>query len=87
MQATTFVKRLDASRQFCISPRSELSEMSDCNSSSSGFQAIDVFASFSTSTANRLTIMREISRLWGVVGPETLYPVNKPVIQVLLLLM
>lgn len=61
--------------------------MLDYNSSSFGFQAIDVFASFSTSAANRLAIMREIARLWGVVGGETLYPVNKPVIQVLLLAM
>ncbi|KAL1551716.1 midasin-like isoform X1 [Salvia divinorum] len=44
-------------------------------------EAIDVFASFSTSASNRLAIMREIASLWGVVGPETLYPVNKPVIQ------
>lgn len=51
------------------------------------FQAIDVFASFSTSAANRLAIMREIARLWGVVGAETLYPVSKPVIQVLLIVM
>ncbi|KAH6793247.1 hypothetical protein C2S52_003724 [Perilla frutescens var. hirtella] len=44
-------------------------------------EAIDVFASFSTSAANRLAIMKEISRLLGVVGAETLYPVSKPVIQ------
>ncbi|KAG6397962.1 hypothetical protein SASPL_139412 [Salvia splendens] len=44
-------------------------------------EAIDVFASFSTSAANRLAIMRDIARLWGVVGAETLYPLNKPVIQ------
>ncbi|XP_057771067.1 midasin isoform X2 [Salvia miltiorrhiza] len=44
-------------------------------------EAIDVFASFSTSAANRLAIMREIARLWGVIAAETLYPVNKPVIQ------
>ncbi|KAI3455601.1 hypothetical protein Pfo_012264 [Paulownia fortunei] len=44
-------------------------------------EAIDVFASFSTSAGNRLTIMREIAKLWTVAAAETLYPVNKPIIQ------
>lgn len=61
--------------------------MLDCNQTLSCFQAIDVFASFSTSAANRLGIMREITRLWGVIDAETLYPVNKPVVQVLLIVM
>ncbi|GFQ03814.1 midasin [Phtheirospermum japonicum] len=44
-------------------------------------EAIDVFASFSTSAGNRLAIMREIAKLWTVPVAETLYPVNKPIIQ------
>ncbi|XP_051115352.1 midasin [Andrographis paniculata] len=44
-------------------------------------EAIDVFASFSTSAKNRLVTMSEISKLWTVAATETLYPFNKPVIQ------
>ncbi|KAK6125035.1 hypothetical protein DH2020_041213 [Rehmannia glutinosa] len=44
-------------------------------------EAIDVFASFSTSAGNRLAIVREIAKLWTVAEAETLYPVNKPIIQ------
>ncbi|KAK4427378.1 Midasin [Sesamum alatum] len=44
-------------------------------------EAIDIFASFSTSTENRLAIMREVAKLWSVAAAETLYPVNKPIIQ------
>ncbi|KAL2243207.1 UNVERIFIED_CONTAM: Midasin, partial [Sesamum indicum] len=44
-------------------------------------EAIDIFASFSTSAENRLAIMREVAKLWSVSAAETLYPVNKPIIQ------
>ncbi|KAL3632042.1 hypothetical protein CASFOL_025026 [Castilleja foliolosa] len=44
-------------------------------------EAVDVFASFSTAAGNRLAIMREIAKLWTVPAAETLYPVNKPIIQ------
>ncbi|KAL0341854.1 UNVERIFIED_CONTAM: Midasin, partial [Sesamum calycinum] len=44
-------------------------------------EAIDIFASFSTSAENRLAIMREVAKLWSVAAAETLYPVNKPIIQ------
>lgn len=46
-------------------------------------EAVDAFASFSTSTENRLTLMKEIAKMWGfpVSRADTLYPHNKPVIQ------
>ncbi|KAL6547365.1 hypothetical protein OROMI_023086 [Orobanche minor] len=44
-------------------------------------EAIDVFASFSTSAANRLVIMKEIGKTWSISAVDTLYPVNKPIIQ------
>ncbi|XP_073015322.1 midasin-like isoform X1 [Primulina eburnea] len=44
-------------------------------------EAVDVFASFNTSVGNRLAIMREIAKLWTVSAAESLYPVNKPIIQ------
>ncbi|KAK4479548.1 hypothetical protein RD792_015065 [Penstemon davidsonii] len=44
-------------------------------------EAVDVFASFSTSAGNRLTIMREIAKLWSISAADALYPVNKPIIQ------
>ncbi|KAL8480046.1 hypothetical protein ACS0TY_026830 [Phlomoides rotata] len=71
-----FCKRV-ASLEFCFGEASLTAYAYDniCK------EAIDVFASFSTSAGNRLAIMREIARLWGVAGAETLYPVNKPVIQ------
>lgn len=48
------------------------------------FQAVDIFAAFSSSADNRLTIMKEIAKMWTVPisDTKTLYPVNKPVIQV-----
>ena len=48
-------------------------------------QAVDIFASFTTSADNRLTIMKYIAKMWAapISAAETLYPVNKPVIQVL----
>ncbi|XP_022152480.1 midasin isoform X2 [Momordica charantia] len=46
-------------------------------------EAVDIFAAFSTSAENRLTIMKEIAKLW--VGdasvPGTLYPQYKPAVQ------
>ncbi|XP_071901315.1 midasin-like isoform X1 [Coffea arabica] len=44
-------------------------------------EAVDIFAAFVTSTENRLALMKEIAKLWTVPVVETLYPVNKPVIQ------
>ncbi|XP_059643593.1 midasin [Cornus florida] len=46
-------------------------------------EAVDIFAAFSSSVENRLTIMKDIAKLWAVPisAAETLYPVNKPVIQ------
>lgn len=48
-------------------------------------QAVDIFAAFSTSAENRVTIMKDIAKLWAVPTSvaETLYPQNKPVIQVI----
>lgn len=45
-------------------------------------QAVDVFAAYSTSVENRLKMMKEIARLWSIDNVGTLYPVDKPVIQV-----
>ncbi|KAE8646507.1 midasin [Cucumis sativus] len=46
-------------------------------------EAIDIFAAFSTSPENRLTIMKEIAKLWlgDASVPGTLYPQYKPAIQ------
>ncbi|KAL2462441.1 ATPase [Forsythia ovata] len=44
-------------------------------------EAIDIFASFSTSAENRLAIMKEIAKLWSVSAAETLYPADRPIIQ------
>ncbi|KAK9282633.1 hypothetical protein L1049_010852 [Liquidambar formosana] len=46
-------------------------------------EAVDVFAAFSTSVENRLTIMKDIAKMWAVPVSvaETLYPLNKPIIQ------
>ncbi|GFY97181.1 midasin-like protein [Actinidia rufa] len=46
-------------------------------------EAVDIFASSTTSVNNRLNIMKGIAKLWAVPisAAETLYPVNKPVIQ------
>ncbi|XP_027334240.1 midasin [Abrus precatorius] len=46
-------------------------------------EAVDVFASFSTSIKNRLSIMKEIAELWKlpVSAAENLYPHDKPIIQ------
>ncbi|KAJ1401026.1 Sigma-54 interaction domain, ATP-binding site 1 [Sesbania bispinosa] len=48
-------------------------------------EAVDVFAAFSTSFKTRLLIMKEIAKLWKVrdSAAETLYPLDKPIIQVL----
>lgn len=45
-------------------------------------QAVDVFAAYSTSVENRLKMMKEIARLWSIDNVGTLYPVDKPAIQV-----
>ncbi|XP_017978548.1 PREDICTED: midasin [Theobroma cacao] len=49
-------------------------------------EAVDVFACFSTSVGNRLTIMKDIAKKWGVSisQAETLYPNDEPIIQDLL---
>ncbi|KAG4379536.1 hypothetical protein GLYMA_16G004800v4 [Glycine max] len=46
-------------------------------------EAVDVFASFSSSIKNRLSVMKEIAGLWKVPvsAAETLYPCDKPIIQ------
>ncbi|XP_058222016.1 midasin-like isoform X2 [Rhododendron vialii] len=46
-------------------------------------EAVDVFASFTTSVDNRLNIMKCIAKMWALPmsASETLYPVNKPLIQ------
>lgn len=48
-------------------------------------QAVDIFASSSSSIKNRLSVMKEIAELWKlpVSAAETLYPLDKPIIQVL----
>lgn len=45
---------------------------------------MDIFAAFSISAENRLTMRKEIAKLWAVPATvtETLYPPNKPVIKV-----
>ncbi|KAJ0075983.1 hypothetical protein Patl1_33593 [Pistacia atlantica] len=46
-------------------------------------EAVDIFASFSTSAASRLTMMKELANMWAVPVSmaETLYPSHEPVIQ------
>ncbi|CAJ1950871.1 unnamed protein product [Sphenostylis stenocarpa] len=46
-------------------------------------EAVDIFASFSSSIKNRLSVMKEIAELWKlpVSAAETLYPFDKPIIQ------
>ncbi|KAG5541983.1 hypothetical protein RHGRI_021724 [Rhododendron griersonianum] len=46
-------------------------------------EAVDIFASFTTSVDNRLNIMKCIAKMWAMPmsASETLYPVNKPLIQ------
>ncbi|KAI3766421.1 hypothetical protein L2E82_16478 [Cichorium intybus] len=46
-------------------------------------EAVDVFATSSSSVETRLRIMRELADIWGISSstPDTLYPVNKPVVQ------
>ncbi|KAK4269128.1 hypothetical protein QN277_022325 [Acacia crassicarpa] len=46
-------------------------------------EAVDVFAAFSTSPKHRLSIMKEIARLWAVPvsAADTLYPRDKPIIK------
>lgn len=48
-------------------------------------QAVDVFAAFPASFDNRLSIMKEIGKLWKTwdSAAETLYPLDKPIYQVL----
>jgi len=48
-------------------------------------QAVDVFATFPASFDNRLSIMKEIGKLWKRrdSAAETLYPLDKPIYQVL----
>ncbi|XP_040935632.1 midasin isoform X2 [Gossypium hirsutum] len=49
-------------------------------------EAVEVFASFSTSVRNRLAIMKEIAKKWAVstYQAETLYPHDEPIIKDLL---
>ncbi|XVF27001.1 hypothetical protein REPUB_Repub14bG0069100 [Reevesia pubescens] len=49
-------------------------------------EAVEVFAAFSTSVGNRLTIMKDIAKKWAVAfsEAETLYPHDEPIIQDLL---
>ncbi|KAK8465039.1 hypothetical protein PHAVU_010G134100 [Phaseolus vulgaris] len=46
-------------------------------------EAVDIFASFSSSIKNRLSVMKEIAELWKlpVSVAETLYPLDKPIVQ------
>ncbi|KAK8664402.1 hypothetical protein V6N13_084194 [Hibiscus sabdariffa] len=46
-------------------------------------EAVEVFASFSTSVGNRLAIMKEIAKKWAVptYQAETLYPHDEPIIK------
>ncbi|KAL4583665.1 hypothetical protein LXL04_008247 [Taraxacum kok-saghyz] len=46
-------------------------------------EAVDVFATSSSSVETRLRIMRELAEIWGVPvsNAETLFPVHKPVVQ------
>ncbi|XP_059279886.1 midasin isoform X2 [Lycium ferocissimum] len=43
-------------------------------------EAVDIFAAFSTAE-KRLAVMKEIAKIWSVGAVETLYPINRPVIQ------
>ncbi|XP_058772334.1 uncharacterized protein LOC131646251 isoform X2 [Vicia villosa] len=46
-------------------------------------RAVDVFAAFPASFDNRLSIMKEIGKLWKTwdSAAETLYPLDKPIYQ------
>ncbi|PON47074.1 Midasin [Parasponia andersonii] len=47
-------------------------------------EAVDIFAASSSSIENRLTVRKDIARLWEVPPStfgDTLYPTNKPIIQ------
>lgn len=44
-------------------------------------QAVDIFAAFSTAE-KRLAVVKEIAKMWSVGPVETLYPINRSVIQV-----
>ena len=48
-------------------------------------QAVDIFAASSASAENRLTIMRELAKIWAISNSvaEAFYPPNKPIIQVI----
>lgn len=43
-------------------------------------EAVDIFAAFSTAE-KRLSVVKEIAKMWSVGPVETLYPINRPVIQ------
>ncbi|KAK4348719.1 hypothetical protein RND71_031474 [Anisodus tanguticus] len=43
-------------------------------------EAVDIFAAFSTAE-KRLVVVKEIGKMWSVAPVETLYPINRPVIQ------
>ncbi|XP_049392138.1 midasin isoform X1 [Solanum stenotomum] len=43
-------------------------------------EAVDIFAAFSTAE-KRLAVVKEIAKMWSVGSVETLYPINRPVIQ------
>ncbi|XP_023760194.1 midasin [Lactuca sativa] len=46
-------------------------------------EAVDVFATSSSSVETRMRIMRELAEIWGIPisDAETLFPVDKPVVQ------
>ncbi|CAK9179917.1 unnamed protein product [Ilex paraguariensis] len=46
-------------------------------------EAVDIFAAFLSSPGHRLSVMKEIAKMWSapISAAETLYPVNRPVIQ------
>lgn len=48
-------------------------------------QAVDIFAASSASSITRLSLMKEIAKLWNIPTSQvdSLYPPNKPIIQVI----
>ncbi|CAN4116387.1 unnamed protein product [Withania somnifera] len=43
-------------------------------------EAVDIFAAFSTAE-KRLALVEEIAKMWSIGPMETLYPINRPVVQ------
>lgn len=50
---------------------------------------MDVFATSSSSVEMRLSIMKELSEIWGIPisSANTLFPIDKPLVQVFIFMM